>query len=316
MSRPSLGAIWIAVAAAAVAAQQEEPVEGSLTRRARRELAFDVPPEPAIGQVRWLCNWFDAMEEARRRDVVVLAVLSDDKSSGFQTVRGAVYSQPEFVRFADRFVLLAAFDGASHGAKKREIDGREVEWCPLFDGLCDDHRQTYVKVKNTYAMREYWNPLQVFLDCQGVELGRVEGHFTTVDKLKEEHDLVTKGRGAGLAGREHRELLARLRGIVDARTKKGSAWAHRELAKLREAEAKAKASGGKPVLVTAPMQEFVESLELALLDEGDGLLEDADELARRKDLAGARRLLVEIQRSFKGLAPAEDAVKALAELGK
>jgi len=307
--RAGLTVLWIAAAAFAAAAQ------GPTTERARRDLAFDVPPQIEEYNPRWLGDWSLALEEAERRNVPVVAMLSSDDSVGFNTVNTAVYSHPAFAAFSRRCVLLAALDGRKHGSSVRKVDGADVAWCDLFRCPCDDHVRTAVRVRNEFATREFWNPLHVFLSPQGAELGRVEGHEVRQPQLDEELARVQKTMGAGIAYDEYRELLLKLRAIVDGREKKGSASAHAELGRLLAAETKAeKDPGAKRLLKSAAMKNLVAALQSALILEGDGLLEDADDLVRERRFDDARRLLWRIQKSFKGLPPAADAAKALASL--
>jgi hypothetical protein len=310
---PRWAAQAVAVAAALLTLASGAFPQGATTERARRELAFELPTDPGE-RPHWVGDWGFALDEAVLRNVPVVAILSDERS-GFQTMRDAVYSRPEFAKFSRRCVLLAAFDGRNHGSKEREVDGRKVKWCDLFDCPCDDHVRAAVKVRNDFATREFWNPLHVFVTPAGQEVGRVEGHLTTQDQLDQELKRVRSTMGPGLDYDEYRELMLKLRAIVDQREKKSHASAHVELGRLLQAETRAeKDSGLKRVLKTPAMKAFVESLQARLLEEGEGLLEDADDLIRRRDPDGARKLLVRVQRSFRGLPPAEEAAKVLAKL--
>ncbi len=308
----SMAMIAVVVTAGAPARGEEGPT----TKRARAALRFELPPLRKPNEARWTGEWFAALEEATRRNVPVVAVLSDDVSAGFNTMKEAVYSTEEFARFTHRVVLLAAFDGKQHPAKPRVVDGREIAWCDLFDCPCDDHRAAFVRVRNDFAQREYWNPLHVFVSPAGKELTRAEGHVLTIDRLKEELAVASKALpGPSLTYVNYRDLLVRLRGLVDLREKKGHQWVDAELGKLLEAEQKAITNAPQQrVLVTAAMVAFVESLRSALLEEGDGLIEDASELIASGDVAGARKLLASVMRSFKGLPPSKAAELAFAKL--
>ena len=296
--------------------------QGDSTRAARARLEFAVPPASPKERVRWVGDCDAALEEARRRNVPVVAILSDDQSSGFTTVSAAVYAKPKFAAFSRKCVLLIAFGGEAHASKLRQSgagsSAREEKWCGLFDVSCADHQRSHERVLRAYAMREYWNPLQVFLEPEGpdgIERGRVEGHKTTQERLDEEFALVAEPMGPGLDFETYRELLVRLRALVDQREKKGHAVAYGELGKLEVAEERGTKDPSLPrPLRTAAMTAFVGELRRALLAEGDGLLEDAAVLARNGDPNGARKAYSAIEKSFRALDPGKKAAAALVSL--
>ncbi|MBM4015014.1 MAG: hypothetical protein FJ293_08630 [Planctomycetes bacterium] len=294
----------------------EEIEAGFTTRRARSLLEFALPPPRKITELRWTGDWNAALLEAERRNVPIVAVLSDDASAGFQTVTKFVYSKPEFAAFSHDVVLVAAYGGGKHGATKRMVDGEEVEWCPLFDVPCDDHRASEVLVRNTFAQREFWNPLHVFVSCSGIELTRAEGHELRFDRLEEELKLATRERqGAWLSYRAWRELLERVAALLATRQKRGVAAVHLELGKWVAAEKKAVADPKLPrTLHTPAMVAWVEQLREALLEEAEGRIEDAVDAARAGQVTAARRLLGAIAREAKGLPPEKSAQAALAKL--
>ncbi len=307
--------VFAGFAATAVIAATEARPQGATTLEARRRLEFDVPPFVRSDQARWVGDFDLALEEALRRNVPIVAVLSDDQSAGFKTVRESVYSQAGFPKFSRQCVLLAAFDGKAHPAKPRTVRGGEVPWCDLFDCPCDDHRSSFLRVRSAYATREYWNPLHVFVASDGVEVGRVESHLTTQRQLDDELARVRTTMRPSLDFEEYRVLLDRLRACVDQREKKGRGNVHDELGRMLAAETKAEKEGGaRRVLKTAAMRKFVEELRASLVDEGQGLIEDADEMARARRFEEARKLLLHVRKSFRGLPPAAAAEKSLAGL--
>ncbi len=294
----------------------DEIEAGFTTRRARSQLEIALPPPRKLSEPRWTGDWNAALLEAERRNVPILAVLSDDVSAGFQTVTRLVYSKPEFAEFSHDVVLVAAYGGSKHGATKRMVAGEEVEWCPLFDCPCDDHRASEVLVRNTFAQREFWNPLHVFVSCSGIELTRAEGHELRFDRLAEELKIATRERqGAWLPYRAWRELLERTAALLETRHKRGVAAVHLELGKWVAAEKKAAADPKMPrVLHTPAMVAWVEQLREALLEEAEGRIEDAVDAARAGQVTAARRLLGAIAREAKGLPLEKSAQAALAKL--
>jgi hypothetical protein len=302
------------VAGLAVAARQQSHVADSAAEHARKELAFSVPTDPPKGKVHWFVEWDEALNEAKLRNVPVLAVLADD-GIGFKTCNDQTYSTKNFMQWSDKVVLLAAHDGNSHETEKRKVDGKDVVWCKLFDAPCELHLKAFKKVHELFAKTAYTNPLHLFLGPDGAELTRCDGTGTTLATLQEKEHVASKDLGFSLTFAEYRDLMKKLRGIVDAREKTTQATAHAELGKLIAAEPKdPKDTKAKRTLKTAEMVKFVEQLRTWIVEEGDGLVRDADLFVRKKDFATARKLLGEIVRNFKGLPPAAAADKALAEL--
>lgn len=295
----------------------DEKIEpGPTTLHARSALAIEGLPLRKATEPRWTGDWNAALEEAELRNVPILAVLSDDASSGFQTVSRLVYSTPEFATLSHAVVLVAAFGGAKHGGVKRLVEGREVEWCPLFDCPCDDHRATEVRVRNEFAQREFWNPLHVFVTAAGIELTRAEGHEIRIDRLVEELAIATRERQGGwLDYKVWREVRERIRLLLEQRGKRGAAAVHAELGKLIASERKAAADPKLPrVLYTPGMVAWVERLQAALVEEAEGQIEDAVEAARAGNLVAARRQLAALARETKGLPVEKAALAALAKL--
>lgn len=318
--RVAAAVLFAAAFAGAVAggAARDEPAMSLLRRRALRTLAVEVPRACKPDEVRWVGSWTGAIEEAARRNVPVLALLSDDQSAGFQSMEKAVYGKDGFGAYSQSVVLLAAFDGTKHANEPREVDGESVAWCKLFDCPCADHRAAFVQVRDTYARREYWNPLHVFVDAAGTELARAEGHQLTLERLIEERDLArAELSGPSLGYRDYRELLERLRATVEGRARRGGAAVHAELARMVATERKSAAAGdGARPLKTEAMARYVESLQAALLEEAEGLVEEALEAKERGDPAGARKRLADVVRGMKGLEPALRAQRELEKLQK
>jgi hypothetical protein len=315
MTRPILAALLLVPA---MEAQDAPPKDASppiaATVDARRRLEVDVPPPLVAEQVRWFGNWERAVAEAKRRNVPIVAMLCDDTSAGFATVRTNVYSRPEFAAFSRKCVLVAAFDGKSHGSKPRKVDGADVAWCDLFGVPCEEHRRSFAHVLEVYCTREYWMPLHVFVAPGGEEIGRVESHKATQAQLDEELALARKQVGPSLPYEDYCALLAKLRDVVGQRDKRGRASVHAELGRMIAADRKAEESGGKRPLFGAALRELVEGLQQALLDEGAGMVADAEALAAGGQVEEARRALRQVKEAFKGLPPAQAAEQALARL--
>ncbi|MBL8841332.1 MAG: hypothetical protein JNL90_07370 [Planctomycetes bacterium] len=308
----------VAPRASASAAARGTDEVGLLTRRARSRLEFEVPAEKKPDEVRWTGDWLAALAESARRNVPVLAILSDDQSAGFQTMSSAVYSKEGFGALSQKVVLVAAFDGKAHPAKERTVAGATVAWCELFRCSCDDHRASYLVVRDTFAQREYWNPLHVFVGADGIELARAEGHQLTLARLQEELAHATKERaGPWMGYGEYVALLKSVRALVDSREKRGGAHVHRELGKLLQAEQRGSKDAELPrPLKTAAMTAWIVELQAALIEEAEGLIEDALELARGGDRAGAKKRLAAIARGMKGLPIATSAQQELDRFGK
>ena len=323
MERIGTATRWIAAALLGapfvVPAPLVDPSEGEpcdLTLRARSRLEFELPAARKKSETRWVGHWGAALEEAARRNVPLLAVFTDDQSAGFRTVSKTVYAQDDFAPFSHEVVLLAAFDGKQHASKPKNGDGGERAWCSLFDCWCDDHRAAFAKVRADYVQREFWNPVHLFVGADSVELTRAEGHEVTLERLREELAFATKERkGPSLAFRDYQELLAKLRELVEQRSKRGHAWVHGELGRLVVAERKAppETRTARP-LGTPRMADFAEELRTALVEEAEGLVVDAVAAARRGDVAEARRQLTALVRGAKGLGPDVTAREELAKL--
>ncbi|MSR45600.1 MAG: hypothetical protein EXS13_00770 [Planctomycetes bacterium] len=247
----------------------------------------------------------------------IVAVLADDQSAGFRTVEKLVYSVPEFAAFSHEVVLLAAIDGKQHASSKRIVDGIEVDWCTLFDCRCEEHRASHLKVRDQFAQREYWQPLHVFVSVDGVELTRAEGHEIDFDRLREELKRANQERtGAWWSYRDYRELLERLRVLLDQRSSRGGAAVHVELGKLVAAQKKAQSDPKltQPLRTEAVVAD-VEELRAALIEEASGQVEDAAAAARIGGaVVTARRALLSIAREWKGFAPEKAAQSELAKL--
>ncbi len=287
-----------------------------LTQSARRRLEFEVPRERKADEVRWTGDWYGALDEATRRNVPVLAVLSDDQSSGFKSMSSAVYSKPGFGALSQKVVLLAAFDGKAHPSKPRVAANASIDWCDLFDCACDEHRASYVKVRDEFAQREYWNPLHVFVGADGLERARAEGHQLTIERLEEELAHANKDRAhPSFSYGEYAALLASVRALIDQREKRGGSFVHRELGKLLIAEQKGIKDASLPrPLKTAALAQWIGELQAALIEEAEGQIEEALEVARAGDRAAARKRLANVVRGMKGLPVAADAQKQLDKL--
>lgn len=303
--------------ARAVGAARGVDEVGLLTRRARSRLEFEVPAEKKPDEVRWTGDWLAALAEAARRNVPVLAILSDDQSAGFKTMSSAVYSKEGFGALSQKVVLVAAFDGKAHPSKERKVAGATVPWCEQFDCSCDDHRASYLVVRDTFAQREYWNPLHVFVGADGIERARAEGHQLTLARLQEELAHATKERvGPSMGYGEYVALLKSVRALVDSREKRGGAHVHRELGKLLQAEQRGSKDAELPrPLKTAALAAWIVELQAVLIEEAEGLIEDARELVRGGDRAGARKRLAALVRGMKGLPIATSAQQELDRLG-
>jgi hypothetical protein len=317
-SRVGFAAVALIGAAVPVAATPIATTQGvgagARTLDARRVLAFEVPAVGSDDAPRWLCDWDVALEESARRNVPLVAVLCDE-GSAFKTVTANVYSKPAFAAFSRKCVLLAAFSGRKHGQAARKVDGKPVNGCALFGGSCDDHQKSFTKVQERFATREFWFPLHVFVAADGTEQGRLEGHETTQAQLDDELERVRKPMGPGLDLGEYRDLLTKLKQLVDPREKRGAASVHGELGALLQAEARADQDAElKRPIRTPAMRRFVAELQSALVEEGEGRVDDAQARIAAGDAEAARKELLLVQKSFKQLAPGARATKLLESL--
>jgi len=259
----------------------------------------------------WRADWDAACNDARRRNCPLLVVFSDDQSVGLKTVDATIHSKPAFTTFSREVVLVIAFDGNQHPKSRRTTDGGEIDWCGRFDLPCDDHRRMHERMLEKYVTREYWNPIHLFLDGDGKELTRTEGH--EIDQARLDHELARACRRLGpeLGAGEYAELMKRIRAIVDGREKSGAAAAWRDLGELLAAEERAGRDGGKGPLRTAGMVAYVDGLRAAIVEEGEIEVRRALARGAAGDAAGARTQLERLARSFKELAPGRAAAAAL-----
>lgn len=280
---------------------------------AKRRLVVPVAPEPA-GKLRWRADWDEGCAEARRRNCPLLVVYSDDKSVGLETVEAAVYTKPAFAELCRDVVLLIAFEGTDHKSSPRDVGGAKVQWCSRFDVACEEHRKLHQLVLERYVAREFWNPLHLFVDADGNELGRAEGHDVDQARLDREYGKARRRLGAPLPNAEYASLMKRLKGIVDGREKGGAAAADAELGALVTAQERAGNDWKSGPLKTKGMVDYSKQLRERIAAEGEALLRVAQARARRGDVAGARTLLEQTARSFKELPAGKSAKDLLAQL--
>jgi hypothetical protein len=307
----------IAVASLQILAASGQGTSGDDTALADVRRRLTVAPCEAgdPGKPRYRADWMAACDDARRRNCPMLIIFSDDGSVGMKSVVASVHSKPAFATFSREVVLLIAYDGKSHPSTKRASDRGEVEWCGLFDLPCAEHRALYAKVHEKYVTREYWNPLHLFVDAEGKEVARAEGH--EIDQARLDHELARARRrlGPGLSSGEYAELMKKLKGIVDGREKAGAAAAWRELGDLLAAQERADRDGSKGALRTAGMADYVRTLRDAIVEEGEIELRQAQALAAAGDVAKARARFERLERSFKELPPGKKAAAALKPKG-
>jgi hypothetical protein len=304
----------VAVAAAGARGVDEEKELAEI----RRQLVVPVAPAPTSGKPRWRTDREEAANEARRRNCPLLVVFSDDKSKGLDAVEAAIYSKPAFVEFSRELVLLIALDGSSHKSSERDVGGERVAWCGRFDVPCEEHRKLHQWIYERFVLREYWNPLHLFLDAEGNELGRTEGH--EIDQARLDRELAKTRRRLGLAigAADYDRLMKRLKGIVDGRGRAGAAAADFELGELVAAQERApehmKDEPARGPLRTAGMVEFVNRLRERIGAEGEAQVRVAEAKARGGDVAGARALLDLTARSWRELPAGKRAREVLAKL--
>lgn len=285
---------------------------------AKRRLVVPVAVPETAGKLRWRADWEEGCAEARRRNCPLLIVYSDDKSVGLDSVEAAVYTKPAFADLCRDVVLLIAFDGTDHKSTPREVGGekgaQKVAWCNRFDVACEEHRKLHQLVLERYVAREFWNPLHLFVDGDGNELGRAEGHDVDQARLDREYGKARRRVGAPLPAGEYAAVMKKLKGIVDGREKGGAAAADAELGSLVAAQERAGNDWKSGPLKTKGMVDYVKQLRERIAAEGDALLKVAQARARRGDVAGARALLDQTARSFKELPAGKSARELLAQL--
>ena len=241
-------------------------------------LAFEVPAARKSGEADWEGRWEVAREEAQRRNCPIVLVISDDTSAGFHTIRQLVYGDTDFPELTDGAVWLAAFKGDDHDHERRRVGGEKVPWCSIFGCNCDHHRASHAKFHPRFILREFWNPMHVFLDPQLEELTRAEGHQVDLERLADDQAWSQKKLGQGMDARVYRARCHELRKLLDERRAKGMrrVWRGIEDVVTR-----------KPV--TAGMKAWGEELRTALLREGErrivelrAKIEAGDPSARRQ----------------------------------
>ena len=290
---------------------QETTADDTALADVRRRLSVPVAEAADTKKPHWRADWDAACDEARRRNCPVVVVFSDDQSAGLATVDAAIHSRPAFAAFSREVVLVIAFGGTQHPKSRRTTDDGEIDWCGRFDVACDAHRRLHDLVQAKYVTREYWNPIHLFLDGDGKELTRAEGH--EIDQARLDHELARARRrlGPGLGATEYAETMRRVKAIVDGREKDGAAGAWHELGDLLAAEERAGRDRSAGPLRTAGMVAWVGQLRECIVEEGEIEVRRALARAAAGDAAGARTQLERLARSFKELAPGRAAAAAL-----
>src|SRR5262249_38354890 len=310
-SMDRMAAIAFAAAAVVLAGRGDED---KALAEARRRLAVPGPAAEKAGKGRWRADWDEAADEARRRNCPVLIVDSVDHCVGLESVESTIYAKPAFAEMCRDVVLLIALEGNTHKSALREAGGEKVEWCSRFDVPCDEHRKLHQFVKERFISREFWNPLHLFLDAEGNELGRTEG--SEIDQARLEREL-GKGRrrlGAALGLGDYTALMKKLKGIVDGREKNGAAAADSELGQLLTAQERATADPARGPLRTRGMVDYVNQLRDRIAAAGDAQVKVAQAKVRGGDVAAARALLDQTARSFRDLPAGKLAREQLAKI--
>jgi hypothetical protein len=270
------------------------------TATAKKPSVLDlvVPPEVRKGRARWLGSWDEAVREATLRNCPIVVMHSNDQSEGWRTVSRLAYGEVEFAAFTQRCVMLASFEGVAHDHEEREIDGREVRWCRLYDCACDTHRRTHSRVKSLFVKgAAFQNPLHLFLEPGGFEILRVEGHHARLPELNASlKEAEKKLDGAPLDYARYREHLVTMRESLDLRHKKGWGRCIKQLREQAEDET-----------MTLGLSDLVDRLERALLAEGRERLAEAQALIANGDEAAARKLVARILRDFRDTDVAKEA---------
>ena len=194
------------------------------------------------------------------------------------------------------------------------MGGAKVPWCKRFDVSCDEHRKLHLQVEERFVSREFWNPLHLFVDGAGNELGRTEGHEIDQARLDREFAKAKKRLGAPIAPGDYVALMKKLKAIVDGREKGSAASADAELAQLVAAQERAADEALRGPLRTSGMLDYVKQLREHIGAEGDALLKLAQAKVRRGDAAGARALLESTARSWRDLPAGRQAKEQLAGL--
>jgi hypothetical protein len=313
-----MAAIALAGVAAVAAAGARGVDEEKELAEIRRQLVVPVAPAPTAGKPRWRTDREEATNEARRRNCPLLVVFSDDKSKGLDAVEAAIYAKPAFVEFSRELVLLIALDGSSHKSSERDVGGARVAWCGRFDVPCEEHRQLHQWIYERFVLREYWNPLHLFLDAEGNELGRTEGHEIDQARLDRELAKTRRRLGPAIGAADYDKLMKRLKAIVDGRGRTGAAAADVELGELVAAQERSpepmKDEPARGSLRTAGMVEYVNRLRERIGAEGEAQVRVAEAKVRGGDVAGARALLEQTARSWRELPAGKRARDVLAKL--
>lgn len=287
----------VPVAAAASPTASGTPGRVAGTSGQRNALGFEVPPERAPSKPRWIADYFDAVDEARRRHCAIVMMISSDASEGFKTVSNQVYSEPDFSALTDAAIFVAAFDGEDHACKEKKIDGEKVLWCEIFDLPCKHHRAAHKRAYSVFVKKAFQNPLHAILDPDGTEIARVQGHQIKLDDLSLAlREAQKKIEGPALGYAEYREHLLALREMVDLRQKKG--WG-RQIKELHKYTAKSLQNEG--------MQDFVAELERAMLREGRDRLRNAEVQLDAGDAKAARKEVSAVIRDFRDTEVATEA---------
>ena len=288
--------------------------EEQVLAEAKRRLVVPVAAPESPGKLRWRADWEEGSAEARRRNCPLLIVYSDDKSVGLDSVEAAVYTKSAFADLCRDCVLLIAYDGSDHKSTQRDVAGVKVAWCTRFEVACEEHRKLHKLVQERFVAREFWNPLHVFVDGDGNELGRAEGHDVDQARLDREYGKARRRLGAPLPAGEYAALMKKLKGIVDGREKGGAAAADAELGSLVAAQERVGNDWKSGPLKMKGMVDYVKQLRKRIAAEGDALLRVAQARVRRGDVAGARALLDQTAKSFKELPAGKSAKELLAQL--
>ncbi len=281
----------------------------------RDPLDIELPPKFDGRNLRWTADRAEIIEEARRRNCPLMVVISSDDSDGFNMVWFNVFVQPDFHKLADRFLAVPAFSGSKHAKEDRDQDGKpvedgagktgqEVEWCLIFDVPCQKHRDNYEIYFSTLIRREFWHPCMVFLEPEGKEISRVEGHMTTIERLKEELDYIEQVLGEPMSPKDYRARLEKLKKLADNRRRRGYLSTLNELDRLIK----------KNHFETAHFQAYAKKVLEAIIGEGTQQVEQAKSLVREGQVKEAQRILTSVVRHFRGYAPAETAQAVLDEI--
>jgi HEAT repeat protein len=181
-------------------------------------------PTEVEGKISWVGSLDQALEEARKRNVPILAALNMDNESANNRILTTHYENPQIVALSRRMVCVigSVFD---HGGYDR--GGGDLRPCPRFGSVtCAAHRDVEVAVRERYlrtpaavapqhllispdgkllARREYMLPVADLLQMMEGALRVVERASLLVD-VTSAGDFLSLYHKAGDA-RERRELV-------------------------------------------------------------------------------------------------------------